>query len=117
MPNGNRTGPMGPGSKTGRRFGEHNSGGRKSGSGGGRGMGCARKDRGFRCRSAPAFVNSEESAVRDTSPGYYYSAPSQPQTWSETDFLENKRNLLKEELKTLSWKFKALLPQGSNVEK
>ena len=133
MPNGNKTGPMGPGSKTGRnlgyctgndspgytqgvpsgagrRFGVHNSGGRKSGSGDGRGMGCVRKGRGFRCRSASEVVSSGESAVRDTYPGYYYSAPSQSQTVSEVDFLENRVNLLKQELKSLSWKFKALLP-------
>ncbi len=105
MPNGDRTGPTGYGSKTGRRFGVHNSG-----SGAGRGMGCVRKGRGFRCRSAPEVVSSGESAVRGTSPIYYYAAPSQSHTVSEADFLENRINFLKQELKTLSWKFKALLP-------
>jgi len=73
-------------------------------------MGCVRKGRGFRCRSAPELGGSGESAVRDTYPGYYYPAPSQTQTGSEADFLENRIKLLKQELETLSWKFKALLP-------
>ncbi|WP_048129996.1 DUF5320 domain-containing protein [Methanosarcina sp. WH1] len=133
MPNGNRTGPTGNGSKTGRnlgyctgndspgytkgvpsgagrRFGGQKSGGRKSGSGSGRGMGCAGKGRGYRCRSAPEVVNARESAVLDTYPEYYYAAPSQSQAVYEADLLENRINLLKQELKSLSWKFKALLP-------
>jgi len=73
-------------------------------------MGCVRMGRGFRCRSAPEFVSSGESAARDTYPGYYYPVPSQSQTVSEVYFLEHRINLLKQELETLSWKFKALLP-------
>ena len=79
-------------------------------------MGCVRMGRGFRCRSVPEFVSSGESAARDTYPGYYYPAPSQSQTVSEADFLENRINLLKQELETLDGKLKTLRLQGSSVE-
>ena len=80
-------------------------------------MGCAGKGRGYRFRSAPEVVNSGESAVLDTSPGYYYAAPSQSQTGFEADSLENRIKLLKQELETLDGKLKSLRLQESSVEK
>ncbi|MCQ1537334.1 hypothetical protein FTO70_16990 [Methanosarcina sp. KYL-1] len=145
MPHGDRTGPISQGSEAGRglgyctgsdspgytkgvpagagrRSGENKSGGRKSGFGGGRGRGYGRNGRngrngrGLRCRRASEFGGNGESAARGTSQGCHYPALSQSRAGSEADFLENRIKLLKQELETLSGKFKALSSQGSSAE-
>ncbi|AKB76477.1 hypothetical protein MSLAZ_3216 [Methanosarcina lacustris Z-7289] len=133
MPYGDRTGPMGQGSKTGWGMGYCSSSdspgyiiggpagaGRGAGGGAGRGMGRGAGRgacRGFRCKRTPGFGRGGRFAARDTYPGYYYPAPSQSQTGFEADSLENRIKLLKQELETLDGKLKSLRLQESSVEK
>ena len=132
MPYGDRTGPMGQGSKTGRTMGYCSGSdspgymtggpagaGRGAGGGVGRGMGRGAGRgacRGFRCRRTPGFGRGGGFVARGEYPGYYYPAPSQSQTGSEADSLENRIKLLKQELETLDGKLKTLRLQESSVE-
>jgi hypothetical protein len=134
MSNGDRTGPLGEGSKTGRSLGYctgsdtpgytkgvHSGTGRKYRHGVGRGTGHGMgrvTGRGFRCRDkcrkAPFSGSLGAFAAQGVYPRDYHSASSQAQGGSEADFLENRINLLKRELETLSGKFKALRLQGNS---
>ncbi|MFY1110938.1 MAG: DUF5320 domain-containing protein [Methanosarcinaceae archaeon] len=128
MPGGDRTGPMGQGSKTGRAMGYcsgsdapgYTTGvpagaGRGAGRGGGPGMGrnAGRgAGQGFRCRRIPGFGRGGGFAARGDYPGYYYPAPAQSRTESDVNLLENRISSLKQELETLTESLKGLRAQG-----
>ncbi len=134
MPSGDRTGPMGQGSKTGRAMGYcsgsdapgYTTGipagaGRGAGRGGGSGMGRGAGrgagrggGQGFRCRRIPGFERGGGFAARGDYPGYYYPAPAQSRTESDVNLLENRISSLKQELETLTESLKELRPQESN---
>lgn len=126
MSHGDRTGPMGQGSKTGRAMGYcsgNDSPGYMTGIPAGkawstgRGAGrCMGRDtgrgagRGFWCRRISGFGRGERFTARGEHPGYYYPAPAQTRAESNVDFLENRISSLKRELETL---MESLMPQRS----
>ena len=130
MPGGDRTGPMGQGSKTGRAMGYcsgsdspgYTTGvpagaGRGAGRGAGVGMGRGAgrgAGRGFRCRRIPGFGRAGGFAARGDYPGYYYPAPAQASAESEVDFLENQIISLKQEIEGLTGRLKALRSSESS---
>jgi hypothetical protein len=130
MPGGDRTGPMGQGSKTGRAMGYcsgsdapgYTTGvpagaGRGAGRGAGVGMGRGAgrgAGRGFRCRRIPGFERGGGFAARGDYPGYYYPAPAQARTESDVNLLENRISSLKQELETLTESLKKLRLQESD---
>ncbi|WP_440954129.1 DUF5320 domain-containing protein [Methanosarcina sp. Mfa9] len=128
MPGGDRTGPMGQGSKTGRAMG-YCSGSDAPGytigvpAGSGRGAGRGAEvgmvrgagrggGRGFRCRRIPGFGRGGGFAARGDYPGYYYPAPAQSRTESDVNLLENRISSLKQELETLTKSLKGIRAQG-----
>lgn len=133
MPGGDRTGPIGQGSKTGRAMGYCSgsdspgyttgapaAAGRGAGRGAGLGMGRGAgrgAGRGFRCRRIPGFGRGGGFAARGDSPGYYYPAPAQGGAESDVDFLESRIISLKQELEGLTGRLKALrLNESSEKE-
>jgi hypothetical protein len=130
MPGGDRTGPMGQGSKTGRAMGYcsgsdapgYTTGvpagaGRGAGRGAGVGMGRGAgrgAGRGFRCRRIPGFERGGGFAARGDYPGYYYPAPAQARTESDVNLLENRVSSLKQELEILTESLKKLRLQESD---
>jgi hypothetical protein len=128
MSGGDRKGPQGQVSKTGRCLGYctgSNDPGytKRVSSGAGRklrnGAGCRQR---AGCRAGQSFGRRRAfmpeslgaSGTRHTHQGYYYPAPSQEQVESEAEFFEKKITLLKQELETLVGKLKTLRFQGSN---
>lgn len=117
MSHGDRKGPTGQGSKTGRAMGYcsgndnpgHMTGipagaARGAGRGAGRGMsqGAGRGAcRGFRCRRNSGFGRGGGFAARGEYPGHYYPATAQTRAESNVDILENRISSLKQELETL----------------
>ena len=114
MPHGDRTGPMGQGSKTGRAMGYCSGSdgpgymtgapvgaGRRSGRGMSRDAGCG-ASRGFGRRRIPGSGRSGKFAARGEYPGYYYPAPSQTGAESDIDFLEDRIKALKQEFDKLT---------------
>lgn len=132
MPGGDRTGPMGQGSKTGRAMGYCSGSespgyatgvpavaGRGAGCGTGLGMGRGAgrgAGRGFRCRRNPGFGRGGGFAAGRDYPGYYYPASAQVSAESEVDFLENRITSLKQEIEGLTGRLKALR-SGESSEK
>jgi hypothetical protein len=133
MPHGNRTGPMGQGSKTGRAMGycsgsdspgyktgvpagADQGAGRGVGSGVGRGSG-RRAGLGFLCRRTPGFGRGRGAGARSEYPGYYYPAPAQTRAEFSVDFLENRLGFLKQELETLMESLRRRQPQESDEKK
>lgn len=130
MPHGDRTGPMGQGSKTGRTMGYCSGSdspgymtgvpagaGQGAGRGAGRGMGrgagrgaCV----GFRCRRTPGFGRGGGFAAQGEYPGYYYPAPAQTGAESNINSLENRIRSLKQELETLMESLKRRRLQASD---
>ena len=116
MSHGDRTGPMGKGSRTGRAMGycsgsdspgymtripadTARNAGRGEGRRIGQGAGCG-ASRGFWCRKISGFGRGEESAARSEYPGYYYPAPAETSMESNVKLFENMVRSLKQELET-----------------
>lgn len=129
MPGGNRTGPLGQRSKTGRSLGYctgNDSTGYTKRSPAGAGeefktiTGCRQKiscraGQNFRCKRAFGFKSSEE-AGRQIHYGYY-PAIYREQAESEAEFFEKRVYLLKQELETLYRRLKTgRLPEGEIQE-
>ena len=128
MPHGDRKGPVGEGSKTGRAMGYCSGSdspgymtrvpadaGRNVGRGVNRGVnrgvgrGAGRRTGvGFCCRKSPGFGRGGEFAARGKYPGYYYPEPAQTSAEPNIDFLENRIGSLKQELETLMESLKRL---------
>lgn len=117
MSHGDRTGPMGQGSKTGRAMGycsgssspgymtgipagAAQDAGRGVGRGMGRGAG-RRTGRDSWCRRISGFGRGGGFDARGEHPRYYYPAPAQTMAESNVDLLENRISSLKWELETL----------------
>ncbi|WP_440946274.1 DUF5320 domain-containing protein [Methanosarcina sp. T3] len=126
MPHGDRTGPMGQRSKTGKAMGYcsgsdgpgHTTGapagaGRKSGCGMSRDAVCGAA-RSFGCRRIPGSRRSGKFAARDEYSGYYYPAPSQARAESDIDFLEDRIKALKQEFDRLTENLKNLQSQEND---
>ncbi len=130
MPYGNRTGPMGQGSKTGRAMGYCSGSdspgymtgipagaGQGAGRGAGRGVGRGTGRRagvGLWCRRTSGFGRGGGLAARSEYPGYYYPAPAQNRAESNIDFLENRMRSLKQELEILMESLKRRRSQKSD---
>jgi hypothetical protein len=129
MPGGNRTGPLGQGSKTGRSLGYCTGNDfpgytKRSPAGAGRKLknitGCRQKmncraGQNFKCKRAFGFGRSEEAAGQM----HYgnYPATYREQAESEVEFFEKRVNLLKQELETLYRRLKTdRLPEGGRQE-
>ncbi|AKB30817.1 hypothetical protein MSSIH_0127 [Methanosarcina siciliae HI350] len=126
MPHGDRTGPMGQGSKTGRAMGYCSGSdepgyktvtpvgaGRRAGRGMNRKAGCG-AGRGLGHRRTPGSGKSGQFASRGEYSGYYYPAPSQTGAESDIDFLEDRIKALKQELDKLTENLKNFQSQEND---
>jgi len=130
MPHGDRTGPMGQGSKTGRAMGYcsgsdspgYTAGG-QAGTGrmfsrgaGGRSMGRG-TGRGFRCRNNSGLERGRGFFSRNEHPGYYYPETSQSSTESNIEFFENRIRALKQEFEAFIESLKTQQPPKIDEKK